>query len=43
MCISKTGKVLNPEAPLDQQRYELKPVERRTGTLLPSIGLMIEF
>ena len=24
----KTGKVLNPEAPLDQQRYELKP--RRT-------------
>ena len=39
----KTGKVLNPEAPLDQQRYELKPVERRTGTLLPSIGLMIEF
>ena len=39
----KTGKVLNPEAPLDQQRYELKSVERRTGTLLPSIGLMIEF
>ena len=39
----KTGKILNPDAPLDQQRYELKPVERRTGTLLPSIGLMIEF
>ena len=39
----KTGKILNPEAPLDQQRYELKSVERRTGTLLPSIGIMIEF
>ena len=39
----KTGKILNPDAPLDQQRYELKPVERRTGILLPSIGLMIEF
>ena len=39
----KTGKILNPDAPLDQQRYELKPVERCTGTLLPSIGLMIEF
>lgn len=39
----KTGKILNPEAPVSQQRYELKPVERRTGTLLPSIGVMIEF
>ena len=38
----KTGKILNPDAPREQQRYELKPVERRTGTLLPSIGLMIE-
>ena len=39
----KTGKILNPEAPLQQQRYELKPVELCTGTLLPSIGVMIEF
>lgn len=38
----KTGKILNPDAPRAQQRYELKPVDRRTGTLLPSIGLMIE-
>lgn len=38
----KTGNILNPEAPHGQQRYELKPVERRTGTLLPSIGIMIE-
>ena len=38
----KTGKIVNPEAPHEQQRYELKPIERRTGTLLPSIGIMIE-
>lgn len=38
----KTGKIVNPEAPRGEQRYELKPVERMTGTLLPSIGIMIE-
>lgn len=38
----KTGKILNPEAQKKEQRYELKPVERLTGTLLPSIGIMIE-
>lgn len=38
----KTGKIINPEAPREQQRYELKPVERMTGTLLPGIGIMIE-
>lgn len=38
----RTGKILNPAAPLPEQRYELKSVERRTGTLLPSIGIMVE-
>ena len=38
----KTGKILNPDAPKGEQRYELKPVERMTGTMLPSIGIMIE-
>ncbi len=38
----KTGKIINPEAPAEEQRYELKPVERLTGTILPSIGIMIE-
>ena len=33
----KTGKILNPDAPKGEQRYELKPVERMTGTMLPSI------
>ena len=39
----KTGKIMNPEAPVSQQRYELKPVKRTSGTLLPSIGIMIDF
>ena len=38
----KTGRILNPDAPISQQRYELKPVSRETGTLLPSIGIIIE-
>lgn len=38
----KTGRILNPDAPKNQQRYELKPVERETGVLLPSIGIIIE-
>lgn len=38
----KTGKILNPEAPAQEQRYELKPIKRESGTLLPSIGIMIE-
>lgn len=39
----KTGKILNPEAPLQEQRYELKAINRESGTMLPSIGIMIEF
>lgn len=38
----KTGKIMNPEAPHNEQRYELKAIKRETGTLLPSIGIMIE-
>lgn len=37
-----TGRILNPEAPVAGQRYELKPVERLSGTLLPSIGIIVE-
>jgi len=38
----KTGNIVNPEAPASQQRYELKAVKRSSGTLLPSIGIMID-
>ncbi len=32
----------NPGAPLDQQRYKLKTIKDVSGTVLPSIGLLIE-
>lgn len=38
-----TGRILNPEAPAAEQRYELRPVERLSGTLLPSIGIIVEW
>ncbi len=33
----------NPEAPMDQQRYELEPEKTEVGTLLPSVGIIIKF
>ncbi|MBR9920235.1 MAG: TonB-dependent receptor [Bacteroidetes bacterium] len=36
------GIIENPNAPMDQQRYQLKEVDTATGTIIPSLGLMIE-
>lgn len=36
------GVIVNPDAPVGQQRYLLKTINDATGTPLPSIGLMIE-
>ncbi len=33
----------NPGAPIDEQRYRLKEINSTSGTVLPTIGLMIEF
>ena len=33
----------NPQDPKEQQRYKLKSINDATGTVLPSIGLLIEF
>lgn len=33
----------NPQAPIEQQRYALKPLKTASGTVLPTIGLNIEF
>jgi hypothetical protein len=32
----------NPEAPRDRQRYRLKTINDAQGTILPSIGIMVE-
>ena len=38
-----TGKVENPDAPRDEQRYAMKFVEQVSGTLLPTFGVTVEF
>ena len=38
-----TGEIENPEAPVEQQRYKMKRIEQVSGTLLPTLGLTIEF
>lgn len=38
-----TGRVANPNAPVGEQRYQMKRIELESGTVLPTIGLTIEF
>ncbi len=38
-----TGVIVNPDAPADRQRYEMKRIEQISGVLLPSIGITAEF
>jgi hypothetical protein len=35
--------ILNPEAPLIQQRYDMDPRSTQVGTILPTVGVIIEF
>ncbi len=35
--------VLNPEAPYEQQTYQLRQISNESGTILPSIGIIVEF
>ncbi len=37
------GVILNPDAPLEQQRYRLKNINDAQGTVIPSIGVMVDF
>ncbi len=38
-----TGVVANPDEPFASQRYVMKRIEQESGTMLPSIGLTVEF
>ena len=35
--------IINPEDPYEEQLYELKLVQPETGTVLPTIGIIVEF
>jgi hypothetical protein len=37
------GVIVNPDAPMNEQRYALKPLGSVDGTILPSIGITLEF
>lgn len=38
-----TGIVANPEVPLAEQRYVMRRIEQVSGTLLPTLGVTVEF
>ena len=38
----KTGSIVNPEAPVSEQRYEMKAIKNTAGTLIPGIGIIFE-
>ena len=35
--------IVNPTAPANEQQYQLKKLETTSGTVLPTIGIMVEF
>lgn len=35
--------ILNPEAPYNQQRYDLKTIRTTSGTVIPTVGVIVEF
>lgn len=41
--LMSTGVVENPETPASEQRYVMKRLKQESGTLLPTIGLTVEF
>ena len=41
--VMSTGEIENPSAPASEQRYRMKYLEQVSGTLLPTLGLTVEF
>ncbi|MFN4235449.1 MAG: TonB-dependent receptor [Bacteroidia bacterium] len=41
--INGNPQILNPNDPIEQQRYKTKVVKNTTGTVLPSIGIILDF
>ncbi len=42
-ALMSTGVIENPEAQHSEQRYVMKTVKQESGTILPTIGLTVEF
>ena len=41
--LMSTGVVENPEAPAAEQRYRMKYIRQESGTLIPTLGITVEF
>lgn len=41
--LMSTGVVANPSAPAGEQRYEMKYIKQESGTLVPTLGVTVEF
>lgn len=37
------GVIVNPDAPIEEQRYATKLLDTGSGTVLPTLGLVVEF
>lgn len=38
-----TGVIENPSAPIPEQRYKMKYIEQKSGTLMPTLGITFEY
>lgn len=41
--LMSTGVIENPSAPLSEQRYKMKYIAQESGTLVPTLGVTVEF
>lgn len=41
--IMSTGIIENPSAPVNEQRYKMKYLKQESGTILPTLGITVEF
>ncbi len=41
--LMSTGEILNPEAMPSSQRYKMKYIEQKSGTILPTLGITFEY
>ena len=38
-----TGQIMNPDSPVSEQRYDLELLELYSGTIVPAVGVTVEF
>ena len=41
--LMSTGVIKNPDAPIAEQRYDMKSLKQESGTLLPTLGITFEY